>query len=267
VQNTTFETSAEEGELIPEIFRILPLPSVIESFSNLGGLGLLAKHLPVVYPETLRHIAVGSRFTGSYGVVTNSENSSAVDNDWVKIENSDEFYDDMMDSMASASTPVPKRSRQPNATPIIPPHTMAAFGLFLCLPKYSDVLLGEKLGAQCMLRLCMGICDDAEGNDIIASPISQRLPTLPFQVLRSLLDILPPHSVEAKALRKAIVDTKAIHFILAILSVFTHQPCDPALVPGLQHEVRTSLTLTLMLLSPKDYMQQQSICICHVAKL
>jgi len=93
----------------------------------------------------------------------------------------------------------------------LPPHSMAAFGLFLGLPKYSEVLLSERLGAQCMLRLAMGVADDADGSewawrsnfrtyffdfneptnklvfffkipdDIFCSSIAKTLPTLPFQ--------------------------------------------------------------------------------------
>lgn len=81
---------------IPEVFNLLPLPSTIEVFSRTGGLGLLAKHLPVVYPETLRQIAVGSKFTGNVGVVTHMDKESPVtmsEADWVKVENPDDFYD------------------------------------------------------------------------------------------------------------------------------------------------------------------------------
>ncbi len=63
----------------------------------MGGLGLLAKHLPVVYPDTLRQIAVGSKITGSVGLVMGMEKESPVqmhtDAEWVKIESADDFYD------------------------------------------------------------------------------------------------------------------------------------------------------------------------------
>lgn len=74
-------------------------------------------------------------------------------------------------------------------------------------------------------------------DDIFGSAIAKTLPTLPFQVLRGLLDALPVNSDEGRLLRRAMVDVKAVHFILACLAVFTHQNCDPSLVPGLQHEV------------------------------
>jgi hypothetical protein len=83
-----------QKEFIPGVFNVAPLPSTVEVFSMMGGLGMLAKHLPIVYPETLRQIAVGSKFTGTVGVVMNVDKESPMnDNDWVKVENSDDFYD------------------------------------------------------------------------------------------------------------------------------------------------------------------------------
>jgi len=92
--DTCASSSTKPKEEIPDILNIEPLPSTVEVFSRLGGLGLLAKHLPVVYPETLRQIAVGNKLTGSVGLVMNFDKDSPMgDNEWVKIENPDEFYD------------------------------------------------------------------------------------------------------------------------------------------------------------------------------
>jgi len=78
---------------------------------------------------------------------------------------------DMLDGMV-ASTPIAKRApgiKQLSSGPGIPPHSMAAFGLFLSLPRFSEVLLGERTGAQCMLRLVMGVTDDADGSKLLAN--------------------------------------------------------------------------------------------------
>ncbi len=67
----------------------------------------------------------------------------------------------------TSSTPIPKRNmgiRHLSSTGGIPPHAMAAFGLFLSLPRFPEVLLGERVGSQCMLRLAMGVKDDSEGS-------------------------------------------------------------------------------------------------------
>lgn len=47
--------------------------------------------------------------------------------------------------------------------PTIPPHSLVAFGLFLRLPGYADVLLKERKKAQCLLRLVLGVTDDGDG--------------------------------------------------------------------------------------------------------
>jgi len=87
-----FHQEPESLEVIPDVYKISPLPSTVEVFSRLGGLGILAKHLPVVYPDTLRQIAVGSKFSGTCGIFMNDSFGIASD-DWVKVENSDDFYD------------------------------------------------------------------------------------------------------------------------------------------------------------------------------
>ena len=48
----------------------------------------------------------------------------------------------------------------------IPPHSLVAFGLFLRLPGYAEVLLREKRKAQCLLRLVLGVTDDGEGGKL-----------------------------------------------------------------------------------------------------
>lgn len=57
-------------------------------------------------------------------------------------------------------------------------------------------------------------------------------------MLKRLLDLIVVRSEEGKNVRQAMFEAKAIHFILACLAIFTHQTCDPCLVPSLQHEVR-----------------------------
>ena len=51
----------------------------------------------------------------------------------------------------------------PTLVPTIPPHSLVAFGLFLRLPGYAEVLLKERKRAQCLLRLVLGVTDDGEG--------------------------------------------------------------------------------------------------------
>lgn len=89
-------TIPEIVEGLPDIFKLRALPTTIEVFCRVGGFGLLSKHLPVVYPDTLRQMAVGGSRVGSGGGMTNLEKDTPMvvhDNDWVKVENPDDFYD------------------------------------------------------------------------------------------------------------------------------------------------------------------------------
>lgn len=45
----------------------------------------------------------------------------------------------------------------------MPPHSLTAFGLFLRLPGYAEVLLKDMKKALCLLRLVLGVSDDGEG--------------------------------------------------------------------------------------------------------
>ena len=63
-------------------------------------------------------------------------------------------------------SPAPQ-SRQGHALgmPSVPPHSLVAFGLFLRLNGYADVLLKERKKAQCLLRLVLGVTDDGDGGN------------------------------------------------------------------------------------------------------
>ena len=120
--------------------------------------------------------------------------------------------------------------------PSIPPHSLVAFGLFLRLPGYAEVLLKEKKRAQCLLRLVLGVTDDGEGGHILTSPVAGSLPTLPFNVLKTLFDTTPLSTDDGVLLRRMTLDIGAIHLILACLSVLSHHaPRQP--IPGFHQEV------------------------------
>ena len=65
------------------------------------------------------------------------------------------------------SAPHPGSSSKPNSQMFasIPPHSLVAFGLFLRLPGYAEVLLKERKRAQCLLRLVLGVTDDGQGGE------------------------------------------------------------------------------------------------------
>ncbi|KAK4884383.1 hypothetical protein RN001_000654 [Aquatica leii] len=180
--------------------------NALQVFSSVGGLALLAQHLPAVYPETIR--------------TSPSEKSSSEqsESDWVKVEGSDDIYEDIEDTPGS-STP----SKTSGILPNVPTHSLTAFGLFLRLPGYAEMLLKDMKKASCLLRLVLGVTDDGEGGDIFQSPLADSLPTLPFEVLRQLYDSTPLSTDDGRLLRRISINTGVVHLILACLGIFTHQ--------------------------------------------
>ncbi|PNF18833.1 hypothetical protein B7P43_G01653, partial [Cryptotermes secundus] len=192
------------------------LPTPLQVFTQQGGLALLAQHLPLVYPETLRYITPDKVST-----------PDALDAEWVKVDANDDIYEvnDLEDSLPAGSSSPNAGGNRSNSLPppSVPPHSLAAFGLFLRLPGYAEVLLRDKKKAQCLLRLVLGVTDDGEGGDIFSSPVAGSLHTLPFQVLRQLFDSTPLTTDDGVLLRRTTIDIGAIHLLLGCLSVLTHQ--------------------------------------------
>ena len=135
------------------------MPSPLQRFSTRGGLSLLAQYLPTVYPDVISR--------KNQNTVPEKEKSPPM-NDWVKLEPNDDIYEDLEDPLSEPS------SKQSTITSV-PQHSLAAFGLFLRLPTYSDVLLRDKLKAQCLLRLVLGVTGDGEGSKIYLSNIFDNL--------------------------------------------------------------------------------------------
>jgi baculoviral IAP repeat-containing protein 6 len=74
------------------------------------------------------------------------------------------FLKDLEEPMPTGcSTPKPGTSAHTMVAPTVPPHSLVAFGLFLRLPGYAEVLLRDRKKAQCLLRLVLGVSDDGEG--------------------------------------------------------------------------------------------------------
>lgn len=72
----------------------------------------------------------------------------------------DDIYEDLEEPL-SCSTP--KTMKSSGALLNVPPHSLTAFGLFLRLPGYAEVLLKDTKKALCLLRLVLGVTDDGEG--------------------------------------------------------------------------------------------------------
>lgn len=197
----------------------VPLSSPLQIFSSRGGLSLLAHYLPTVYPETPK----------SQLATIDKEKGAHQANDWVKVEPNDEIYEDLDDTLTEASSKLP-------VVTSVPQHSLAAFGLFLKLPAYSEVLLRDKIKAQCLLRLILGVTGDGEGNEIYSLALSSTLPTLPFEVFRQLLDSSPLTTDDGVLLRRMVIEVGAVHLVLNCLGIFTHHTSQSYQVPG-THEV------------------------------
>lgn len=112
--------------------------------------------------------------------------------EWVTIEQSGELVYEAPESIAAEPPPINKQQSQTSSSSSssvqtmspIPAHSLAAFGLFLRLPGYAEVLLKERKHAQCLLRLVLGVTDDGEGSK---SENTSQLSTLKFTLGFELL--------------------------------------------------------------------------------
>lgn len=73
------------------------------------------------------------------------------------------LYQPYMEPVSPAPASSQAARHVAGAMPTIPPHSLIAFGLFLRLPGYAEVLLKERKKAQCLLRLVLGVTDDGDG--------------------------------------------------------------------------------------------------------
>ncbi|CAH0383910.1 unnamed protein product [Bemisia tabaci] len=209
------------------------IPSPLQIFSQIGGLALLAEHLPLVYPEP-------QQSTPSSAVSPFSP-PPQLESEWVKVDATDDIYMEIDYSCNNNSAQGAAPGKPVETVAVIPAHSLAAFGLFLRLPGYSDVLLRSKKNAQCLLRLVLGVTDDGEGGDILNSPLANNLPTLPFEVLEELLSLSPLTSDEGIYIRQAALDLGVVHLILACLAALTHFP-QYIHLPGIHHQLLTTAT-------------------------
>ncbi|XP_032409947.1 baculoviral IAP repeat-containing protein 6 isoform X3 [Xiphophorus hellerii] len=203
-----------------------PIQSPLQVFAGMGGLALIAERLPMLYPDVIQQV--------SAPLIPASSQEKSKDSDqfeWVTIEQSGELVYEAPESAAAEPPPVNKQQSQSSSSSSsssvqsmspIPAHSLAAFGLFLRLPGYAEVLLKERKHAQCLLRLVLGVTDDGEGSHILQSPSANVLPTLPFHVLRALFSSTPLTTDDGVLLRRMALEIGAIHLILACLSALSH---------------------------------------------
>lgn len=187
-----------------ELLNYRSIESSLGVFSASGGLAVLARHLPLVYPDSRPPPVPLPSPEQTY-------------EEWVKLGISDDACEVVEENGNSSS------SWASSPAGYVPPLSLAAFGLFLRLPGYAEVLLKDRKRAQCLLRLALGVSDDGEGGDVLTSPLAALLPTLPFQVLKQLLDATPATTDDGLLLRKTTIEVGAMLLLLNCLAVFTHQ--------------------------------------------
>ncbi|NXR42076.1 BIRC6 protein, partial [Zosterops hypoxanthus] len=226
-----------DAVLDESLLETCPIQSPLQVFAGMGGLALIAERLPMLYPDVIQQV--------STPVVTSATQEKQKDSDqfeWVTIEQSGELVYEAPETIAAEPPPI--KSTVQTMSPI-PAHSLAAFGLFLRLPGYAEVLLKERKHAQCLLRLVLGVTDDGEGSmccHILQSPSANVLPTLPFHVLRSLFSTTPLTTDDGVLLRRMALEIGAIHLILACLSALSHHaPRVPNSTPN-QAEPQVSST-------------------------
>ncbi|NXT39499.1 BIRC6 protein, partial [Pelecanoides urinatrix] len=215
-----------DAVLDESLLETCPIQSPLQVFAGMGGLALIAERLPMLYPDVIQQV--------STPVVTSTTQEKQKDSDqfeWVTIEQSGELVYEAPETIAAEPPPI--KSTVQTMSPI-PAHSLAAFGLFLRLPGYAEVLLKERKHAQCLLRLVLGVTDDGEGKNVVLiffffnlghilqSPSANVLPTLPFHVLRSLFSTTPLTTDDGVLLRRMALEIGAIHLILACLSALSH---------------------------------------------
>ncbi|ELK27335.1 Baculoviral IAP repeat-containing protein 6 [Myotis davidii] len=203
-----------DGILDESLLETCPIQSPLQVFAGMGGLALIAERLPMLYPEVIQQV--------STPVITSTTQEKPKDSDqfeWVTIEQSGELVYEAPETIAAEPPPI--KSAVQTMSPI-PAHSLAAFGLFLRLPGYAEVLLKERKHAQCLLRLVLGVTDDGEGSHILQSPSANVLPTLPFHVLRSLFSTTPLTTDDGVLLRRMALEIGALHLILVCLSALSH---------------------------------------------
>ncbi|XP_077994932.1 dual E2 ubiquitin-conjugating enzyme/E3 ubiquitin-protein ligase BIRC6-like isoform X2 [Glandiceps talaboti] len=209
------------------------LPSVLQVFASMGGLALIAEHLPLLFPEISRQASGPTVEKGSESAGLSGQSEA-----WVTVEqNEDELYEDLLPP-APPSTSSASTGQGHMSSLAVPPHSLAAFGLFLRLPGYAEVLLKERKKAQCLLRLVLGVTDDGDGGHILSSPLASSLPTLPFHVLKTLFDSTPLTTDDGVLLRQMTLDIGAIHLILACLAVLSHHGPRVSAGSTAQHETQ-----------------------------
>ncbi|XP_037073509.1 LOW QUALITY PROTEIN: baculoviral IAP repeat-containing protein 6-like [Pollicipes pollicipes] len=219
--------SREEGDLSTALLGAAAFPSVLSVFAEEGGLALLARTLPLLFPEggAPPPPAVSGRTDRPPPADLN-------DAEWVKVDQTeeDEYVSGLMPLAGGGGGGTAGSQLGAGGTgnggggvaPVMSPHSLACFGLFLRLPGYAELLLQDQVWARYLLRLALGVTDDGDGNEILRHGQSSELPLYPFQLMQRLLDATQLTTDDGQLLRRRCLEIGAVNFLLACTAVLSH---------------------------------------------
>lgn len=187
--------------------------SLLGVFASAGGLARLAQHLPPLLASPPNP--------------PQAPPAPQPDTDWIKL---DDIYEDVGETAAGVSTSGAADAATAAALTAsgVPAHALLALGLLLRLPGYAEALLREGPRALMLLRLLLGVTEDAHAAQpsTTAPAVSCSLGAVPFSVLAAQLEAWACGSDDGRVLRRLLLRAGALRLLLACLAVFTHHPPD-----------------------------------------
>ncbi|KAF0299310.1 Baculoviral IAP repeat-containing protein 6 [Amphibalanus amphitrite] len=239
--------SRRADDLAAAVLAAPVFPSVLSVFAAEGGLALLAGTLPLLFPEG------GAPPPAPGGGRTDRPPpADLTDAEWVKVDQpeEDEYVSGLMPLTGGGggggSGGTSGAGGSAGLVPVMSPHSIACFGLFLRLPGYAELLLQDQVSARHLLRLSLGVTDDGDGNEILRQPGSAELPLYPFQLMQRLLDATQLTTDDGQLLRRRCLEIGAVNFLLACTAVLSHTETAVQL-PALEYQLILATTRNQLL--------------------
>ncbi|XP_067943447.1 baculoviral IAP repeat-containing protein 6-like [Watersipora subatra] len=212
--------------------------SSLQVFTGMGGLTLMAKHLPLIYQE-ITQSNEASPFSGLY-----AEDLDVYDQ-YYEYATEDQYMPlgplQYETSTMTAEGKHENTKKTATGVTTIPPHSLVAFGLFLRLAGYAEMLIKSRTSAKCLLRLVLGVHDDEEGVSILASSVASMLPTLPFTNLKLLYESSPLTTDDGLMLRRCSMEIGVLQLVLTCLSSLGHHSPRQRASTSSQHDHLTEM--------------------------
>jgi ubiquitin-protein ligase len=223
--------------------------SSLSAFVNCNGLIVLAERLPTLMPfirEPLLTITDRDRNQDSSGsgggksssLIQQQQQIPKISPDFVDYvimnESDGPFIEDMYNDMPIQTTTTAGGGALTATNALLnsgssnhqlkkismPPHSFIAFGLFLKIPGYAQIILKNRKQAQCILKLLLGETKSKE------EEFGLSLSIMPFVSLKELLNVTKSSTNNSSSINLVnfIHETKLLALLLSILSVLSHHP-------------------------------------------